>query len=357
MVALLVFPVACGGETPQGGGEDLKQPGSVKADVVSSRDLSDTRCSGHDGRDSEPDIATVELLDLVNAWEQVAACSDVLVDCQDGASSVGGPDISTLDPTCLVGPQNAACIYETTTLQTGISGLVGRDVHWQLPQGVPPQEGWPAVILFQGSFIPAEHFWSASIDALYGVWYQVLLVATLLDHGFAVITPEAHLEGGTYWDTNIPPYNVFWQSAPDHFFVTDILSHLAQGGFGPINSDQLFAAGISSGGYMTSRMAVSYPGNFLALAIQSASYATCAAATCLVPELPADHPPTLFLHGELDTVVPLFTMQLYADKLDSQGSSVSVLLDPDAGHEWFASGPSAVTDWFVWHHAHARQRP
>jgi len=114
------------------------------------------------------------------------------------------------------------------------------------------------------------------------------------------------------------------------------------GMFGYLDYKRKFATGISSGGYMTSRMAVSYAGSFifsflffkkkknshfnslllnillgefLSLAVAAGSYATCAGPLCVVPNLPLNHPPTLFLHGGLDPIVPQFTMETYADKL------------------------------------------
>jgi len=65
--------------------------------------------------------------------------------------------------------------------------------------------------------------------------------------------------------------------------------------FGHLNNKNKFATGISSGGCMTSRMAVSYEGEFRALAIAAGSYATCGGILCVIPIfLPRDHPPTLF---------------------------------------------------------------
>lgn len=282
--------------------------------------------------------------------------TDAVPDAPTDAQSDMFPEVagdlvgdSSSSPLCLIGPQNAICIHETTTLLTGFSGLVPRDVHWQLPLGLPPPTGWPAAILFQGSFLPAGFFWSTFADAPFAIWQQVVLVKSLLDAGFAVITPEAHVEGGTYWDTNIPPYTLFWETAPDHFFMLDILTQIDGGGFGPIDTDRMYAGGFSSGGYMTSRMAVSYPGVFKALAIQSASYATCAGPTCFVPDLPEDHPPTVFLHGGLDTTVPLHTMESYAEKLEEQGTEVAAVIDPSAGHEWLESAPTLITGWYQSH--------
>ena len=99
---------------------------------------------------------------------------------------------------------------------------------------------------------------------------------------------------------------------------------------------------------MTSRMAVSYRGRFRALAVHSASYATCS-AVCLVPTLPADHPPTLFLHGLLDPVVPVVTMEPYRTALLRDGRDVKAVINPTASHEWIPEGPKAVTDWFNAH--------
>jgi poly(3-hydroxyoctanoate) depolymerase len=122
---------------------------------------------------------------------------------------------------------------------------------------------------------------------------------------------------------------------------------IEQGEFGPLDPARLYATGISSGGYMTSRMAVSYPGRFKSLAIHSASYASCSGPLCVVPDsLPSDHPPTLFLHGQIDLTVPISTMKLYRDRLAATGHVVSTVVDPFAGHEWISAAPDAVVAWF-----------
>jgi dipeptidyl aminopeptidase/acylaminoacyl peptidase len=189
--------------------------------------------------------------------------------------------------------------------------------------------------------------WAGVLGGPNGVWYQAQTTQALLDAGFAVVTPEAHLDGAGAWDTNIAPYNVLWETSPDHLFMVDLFAAIEAGELGPLDPARLVAGGISSGGYMTSRMAVSYPGRFAALAIHSGSYATCAAALCAVPALPADHPPTLFLHGALDAVVPAWTMELYSAALEAGGASVSVVTDDFAGHEWIEAAPASITAWFT----------
>lgn len=67
-----------------------------------------------------------------------------------------------------------------------------------------------------------------------------------------------------------------------------------------------------------------------------------------MPEsLPADHPPALFLHGELDATVPIATMRAYEGALSAQGTPVRAVIDPTAGHEWIAEAPIEIPAWFA----------
>lgn len=234
------------------------------------------------------------------------------------------------------------CAYEEATCEVGPER---RALRWQLPEGPPPAQGWPLVLLFQGSTQPTA--WSASADDAWGALHQVRLTQALLARGFAVAAPEAALDGRGWWQTNVPPWSAAWERSADHALMLALFEVIDQGDLGPLSPAELYAAGISSGGYMTSRMAQAYPGHFQALAIQSAGWASCAGVACVLPEdLPVDHPPTLFLHGAQDVVVPPAPMQAYADRLGEQGVEVAVELDPQAGHEWLAVAPEAVPDWF-----------
>lgn len=235
------------------------------------------------------------------------------------------------------------CERNTTTLWTGRLGITPRAVHWQVPQGAPPAGGWPAVVVFSPSLYSAEISWTATRAHPAGAYYQTETYKRLLDNGYAVLTPESHLGGFTFWDTNVPL--VDYETAPDRYFVEDILASMGNGTFGPINTDRLFATGMSSGGYMSSRMAVSHAGNFVALGVQSASYANCLGPACSVPELPDDHPPTLFMHGTLDPVVPIWTMYPYRDKLNAQGTPTRTVVGL-RGHAFLSSAPDDLLAWF-----------
>jgi len=236
----------------------------------------------------------------------------------------------------------------TLTCTSDAVQVGGRIVTYEVPLGAPPATGWPAVVFYQGSFVPGSHAFAATMGDSFGQYELTSTVKALLDRGYAVIAPNALADGTQYWLTNVPPYAIAWSGCPDDVFVHALLDAMAGSTFGSIDPNRLYAMGISSGGFMTSRMAVSYVGRFRALAIASASYATCS-HTCSVPALPADHPPTLFLHGAADQVVPASTMTPYRDALVGDGRTAMSIVDPNAGHQWLAEAVNAVPAWFDSH--------
>ena len=227
-----------------------------------------------------------------------------------------------------------------------ITPLLGRDVYWQFPSSPVPAAGFPAVVIYQGSFFAPSGAWGeVPSSALFNGFQQARLHALLLEHGFTVITPSAL--GGLAWQTNS---GLSWDSTSDKPFIDGMLAGIRTGTFGPIDMTHVFAAGISSGGYMASRMAVSYPGVFRALIIHSGSYATCAGVICVLPTtLPALHPPTRFLHGRGDLTVPLYTAETYEQALIAQGFVADIVIDDAAGHEWLSIAPERILEWVQSH--------
>lgn len=250
-----------------------------------------------------------------------------------------GGDATGTASRCTATADMITCTSESTQID-------GRTVTYQVPLGDPPAAGWPAVIYYQGSFVPGSHAFAAAKSDAFDQYALTGTVKELLDRGYAVIAPDAGSMG--YWQTNIPPYATSWTGSSDDQLVRDLLAAMGSGTFGPIDPARRYAMGISSGGFMTSRMAVSYAGTFRALAIASASYATCS-NTCSVPALPSDHPPTLFLHGGSDNIVPTSAMVPYRDALLADGHVAQSIIDPNAGHEWLTEGVTAVPDWFDTH--------
>jgi poly(3-hydroxyoctanoate) depolymerase len=261
----------------------------------------------------------------------------------DGSSPIDGesPD-GAASSRCAITATDATCQHQSTTIS-------GRPVAYEAPVGVSPAGGWPAVIYFQGSFVPGTDAFAAMSSATFGQYDLTLTVAALLADGYVVIAPDASSDGTTYWETNIPPYADSWAGSPDDMLVKALLSSISAGTFGPINPARLYAMGISSGGFMTSRMAVSYAGTFRALADHSGSYATCS-NVCTVPTpLPSGHPPTLFLHGDTDTVVPMSAIQPYIDALMAEGFETQLVTDATAGHQWLSEAVQAIPAWFDSH--------
>ena len=261
------------------------------------------------------------------------------------------PDDDPVEPApagsgCTVTPSSVRCGHRTFELDPGPLDAA-RAVHVAVPPGPPPPGGWPVAFAFQGSFFGAELFFSGDEGDPFGGLHQARVVEGLLAGGFAVLAPETHLGGDTFWDTNVPPYSFAWTTSPDHRLMVAIFDALDAGDLGPLDPDRLVAFGISSGGYMTSRMAQAYPGRFRALAIHSAAWATCSGALCVVPRLPAGHPPTLFLHGEDDLVVPMRTAEGYERDLRAQGTATDFVSDPQVGHAWLPAAPGAIGDWFT----------
>jgi poly(3-hydroxybutyrate) depolymerase len=224
-------------------------------------------------------------------------------------------------------------------------------VHVAIPQGEPPANGWPAVVFFQGSLLSAALAFHGERGDAFGQFELAHTVSTLLGEGFAVIAPEVAGGGATFWQTNIPPASVAWEGSSDDTLMGHLFAAMddANGPFGRLDRERLYAMGISSGGFMTSRMAVSYPGRFQALAVHSAGFAWCSAACVLPSSLPADHPPTLFAHGLGDPVVPVGVMTMYRDALRAEGIEVEAVVDEAAGHEWLSTGVTAIPAWFLAH--------
>ena len=229
-------------------------------------------------------------------------------------------------------------VYKT---QIASSPLTKRDVIYALPKGKPPEGGWPVVVFYQGSIFKSSFNWPKW--APFGGYYESETLKELVKAGFAVVVPRAAL--GAAWMTNS---GIPYELSSDYFFLKNVMDAIKSGHFGKLNSKKKFAAGMSSGGYNTSRMAISFPGEFLGLAIHSASYATCLGGIrCKIPKkLPASHPPALIVHGGKDPIVPIDTAYDYAQIMRDNGLTVVLYVNESAGHEYFPETPEQIVEWF-----------
>ena len=253
--------------------------------------------------------------------------------------------------------------YKYNLLGSCTGGNTTRPVMYQVPEGTPPEGGWPVVFFYHGlnpaappppdgptTFAPPDA--SSDLRHLTASIHELLDDPNNTGKKYAVVLPKAALQLLVlrFWDTNLPTgYNV----SSDKCFFPALWSSIEGGGYGAgsqYNMDRRYAYGMSSGGYNTSRMAVSFPGKFKALAIQSGSYASCSGPLCVVPDtLPADHPPTTFIHGFIDTIVPWWSMDMYYDRLLHQGIETARYTEPLGNHEWFDASPGIILAWFNAH--------
>ncbi|WP_323845024.1 hypothetical protein [Microbulbifer magnicolonia] len=58
--------------------------------------------------------------------------------------------------------------------------------------------------------------------------------------------------------------------------------------------------------------------------------------------MPGNHPPTRFIHGFLDAIVPWWSMDLYYDRLLWEGVETDRVTMALGGHEWFPGSTVAV---------------
>ncbi|CAN5398462.1 hypothetical protein BH11PSE11_BH11PSE11_14300 [soil metagenome] len=236
-----------------------------------------------------------------------------------------------------------------------------RKVRWQVPEGTAPAGGWRTAFYYQGTTPTGTDSFKANVGASFGMIYLPQTIHEMLDDPtgsgkkYAVFAPEppnstVFLQ---FWHTNVVvPYS----ASCDYSFFNDFFAEIAGGSYGAAslyNLSRRFAYGISSGGYNSSRMAVTFNGSSLwkALGVISASYATCSGPVCGVPTLPANHPPTKFWHGTADNTVPISTMRLYYNQLVAQGIQTQKV-EHTLGHQLTSHdlGPGGVKAWFDAHY-------
>jgi len=210
----------------------------------------------------------------------------------------GSPD-ATLDADldgslasrCQIAAMQIICEHDSMSLN---DSTADRDVAYEVPLGVAPAAGWPVVIYYQGSFVTSTSAFSAQVGAPFGEYNLTLTIKALLDGGYAVIAPNAAMMGSTFWETNVPPYSASWSGSPDDVLVTHLLAAISSGTFGKIDPSRLYAMGISSGGFMTSRMAITIRACFARSSITRARTRRAARSAWCRPHCPRITRPCCF---------------------------------------------------------------
>lgn len=240
--------------------------------------------------------------------------------------------------------------------------FVGRPVRWQVPEGTAPSGGWPVAFYYAGTQLTdSAHAFARNVDDTRGKIYEPQMIHELLDdpnntgRKYAVMVADPPASSGwlQYWHTNtVYPYS----ASCDYDFFPDFFGEIKAGKYGgasQYNMNRRYGYGISSGGYNSSRMAVTFNSGssngdtWKALGIVAASYANCSGSSCYVPTLPDNHPPTKFWHGTNDDLVPIETMRDYYNKLINSGHTAEKNEYP-AEHEYTSDviGAGGIKAWF-----------
>jgi dienelactone hydrolase len=193
--------------------------------------------------------------------------------------------------------------------------------------------------------MPARAYFYGKTDAPLGQIHQAELTKALLDAGVAVIAPEAAANGHMFWYTNQPGWSALYHLSPDYKLFQNLFQAIDEGRFGPLRKDRIAAAGMSSGGFNSSRLALEFPERVRSIIVLSGGYAKHPSINTFIPDLPQDHAATLVIHGEKDHVVDSSIPKAFSDKLVEQGIESELYIAPGKDHEFIPGTGERVVAW------------
>ncbi len=204
----------------------------------------------------------------------------------------------------------------------------GEEVRYLLfvPDTYDPEEQWPLIVFLHGYSTNGSN-----INTLFNKT-PTNHIDDLSDFSFIIVSPQ--LPDGL-WPKMFDPINELVDN------LTEIL---------PIDPNEIFLTGLSSGGYGTWKYALRYPDRFTAIAPIASGPST--SASDLVPEdiCSLMELPIWVFHGDADTwVSPEGNIETVA-ALEACGANVKFTLYPGANHQesWQnAYGDPALYEWFM----------
>ncbi|GEM_PF-2148742 len=173
-------------------------------------------------------------------------------------------------------------------------------------------------------------------------------VGLAIDRGYAVIAPEAlspFCPTFKQWD--------FRENSSDITFFDDIFNWIWLRE--DLDSDKIYVAGMSAGGFMASRLAQHYGSEIKAIAVHSAGNADnvyAAPGVCYfqynasLSSISPEHARTLLIHGTNDTIVPYEMSLFYYLSLKNAGRGVVLIPQLEEEHYWFDTYNGVILGWF-----------
>jgi poly(3-hydroxybutyrate) depolymerase len=198
------------------------------------------------------------------------------------------------------------------------------------------------VIIFLHGGAQDDNIWFAEND-------QASIVKDALNRGYAVIAPDSLAPlcaGVKQWD--------YRENSSDFTFFDGIFNYIWSRD--DLDSDRIYVAGISIGGFMASRLAEHYGDNINAIAIHSGGNANSLfvdpANLCYVEynynftDIKPDHPRTLLIHGDNDTIIPIEASLKYYQALKEAGRGAKLIVKEDGEHSWYPEYNNNILNWF-----------
>jgi poly(3-hydroxyoctanoate) depolymerase len=217
----------------------------------------------------------------------------------------------------------------------------------------PQKKRAPVVIYFHGTNVPVRM--DRNLDAPYGLANESRFIQKLVEAGFVVVAPNANrivpyyvLPAVSAWEANISPYSRNFENSRDFQLTAHLLDSLPDIIGSAADTNRIFLAGFSSGGYMASRLALepSIASRIRGLVVHSASYGHCVGNQCSIPsELPEWHPETLLIANKDDSVVPFYTVEMYEKRLKKNNIATETLFSEEGEHAWNDHHPDLIFDW------------
>ncbi len=227
-----------------------------------------------------------------------------------------------------------------------------RFVLYKQPAGENPENGYPIIFLFHGA---VQHAFSWFLG--FNIWgdAQTSFTKSALENNFFVIGLESQKpirpgpRGWHSFEKNISQNN-------DISYVNSVISWL-ENSLLPVDTENIYAAGFSSGAFMCSRIAQSIGNKFKGVILNSGCNANSIDITNKGPvfnfskgfNIPSFHPPALLIHGEKDMIVPTKGSESYYYDLNKSNINTTKLFDESKGHIWLKDFNNEIIKWIKTH--------
>lgn len=228
----------------------------------------------------------------------------------------------------------------------------GRFIVYKQPVTNPPLEGYPIIFLFHGASLHAFswflgfHTWSKA---------KTTFTKTALENGYFVVGLESKKP--------MRPGPRGWNSFEEHtsenydiIYVQEVISFLENSSL-RLDTNKIYCAGFSSGAFFCSRLAQSYGHRFRGVILNSGCNADAIEISKSGPDfnfttgynISSFHPPTLLVHGEKDSLVPIEGSETYYQDLKDNNINVTKLFDETGRHIWLKGFNNEIINWMKNH--------